>query len=329
MLVSIIIPVYNVEQYIEQCLSSIYAQDISEDIFEVIAVNDGTPDNSMSIVKKKASKHKNLVIINQENQGLSIARNNGFKVAKGEYVWFVDSDDTLLPESIDRVLTALKDHKGVDVIATVLLQKKENNGVTKLEYTPDFSVRTGREYMFRGNRLGASQRYILRKKFLLENNLLFMPNVYHEDGEFGHKMMYLAKTVYVMPEPVYCYLLRSSGSITSTRKMKMNYDLIMIYKSLDVFCNEKVDAVDKWKFLSLAANCVYDTILFSRRVIFTKEFKEYYYNNKTFIHQVAGQFLCHYNEIDWRNYRKALHFYFFPLMWTKAKTLIRQIIDKI
>lgn len=82
MLVSIIIPVYNVEQYIEQCLSSIYAQDISEDIFEVIAVNDGTPDNSMSIVKTIASQHKNLVIINQENQGLSVARNTGLDHAR-------------------------------------------------------------------------------------------------------------------------------------------------------------------------------------------------------------------------------------------------------
>lgn len=326
MLVSIIIPVYNVEQYIEQCLSSIYAQDISEDIFEVIAVNDGTPDNSMSIVKTIASQHKNLVIINQENQGLSIARNNGFKVAKGEYVWFVDSDDTLLPESIDRVLTALKDHKGVDVIATVLLQKKENNGVTKLEYTPDFSVRTGREYMFRGNRLGASQRYILRKKFLLENNLLFMPNVYHEDGEFGHKMMYLAKSVYVMPEPVYCYLLRSSGSIMSTRKMKMNYDLIAIYKELETFSRTNVEERDKIRFLSLAANCVYDTILFSRRVIFTKEFKYFYVENKKFIHQVAGQFLPHIREIGWRNYIRALHFYFCPLAWTKIKTIVRQVL---
>lgn len=103
MLVSIIIPIYNVEQYIEQCFTSIYAQDISEDIFEVIAVNDGTPDNSMSIVKTIASQHKNLVIINQENQGLSVARNTGLDHAKGEYIWFVDSDDWLTKDSLSLV----------------------------------------------------------------------------------------------------------------------------------------------------------------------------------------------------------------------------------
>ena len=92
MLVSIIIPIYNVEKYIEQCFTSIYAQDISEDIFEVIAVNDGTPDNSMSIVKTIASQHKNLVIINQENQGLSVARNTGLDHEKWEISFFRNGD---------------------------------------------------------------------------------------------------------------------------------------------------------------------------------------------------------------------------------------------
>lgn len=328
MILSIIIPVYKVERYIQNCISSIYSQDISENEFEVIIVNDGTPDKSIELISPIIGQKTNAQIIHQKNQGLSIARNNGLKIAKGKYVWFIDSDDTLLPGAIKKILKVLNNHTEIDVIATILLQKKETNGVTKLEYTPDFSVKTGREYMFQGNHLGASQRYIIKREFLLNNNLSFMPNVYHEDGEFGHKMMYLAKTVYVMSEPVYCYLLRSSGSITSTRKMKMNYDLITIYKSLVVFCNEKVEVTDKWKFLSLAANCVYDTILFSRRVIFSKEFKEYYHNNKALIHQVAGQLLYHYNEIGWKNYKKALHFYFFPLMWTRTKSLIKLIIKK-
>lgn len=328
MILSIIIPVYNVERYIQDCMSSIYNQNISEDVFEVIIVNDGTPDKSIEQISPIIAKKTNTKIINQKNQGLSIARNNGLKLAKGEYVWFVDSDDTLLHGAIEKILKVLEDHKGVDVIATVLLQKKESNGATAIEYTPDYSVRTGREYMFRGNNLGASQRYILRRNFLLDNNLFFMPNVYHEDGEFGHKMMYLAKSVYVMPEPVYCYLLRSSGSIMSTRKMKMNYDLIAIYKELEGFCKSKVEERDKIRFLSLAANCVYDTILFSRRVIFTKEFKNFYIENKSFIHQVAAQFLPFFKDIGWHNYKKALHFYFCPLMWTKTKSIIKLILKR-
>jgi len=326
-ILSIIIPIYNVEKYIDRCLQSILPQTLTNNI-EIIVVNDGTPDKSMNIVSKYAETYS-ISIINQQNQGLSMARNNGLKVAHGEYIWFVDSDDTLLPGSIDKIIKVLNSHVGIDVIATVLLQQKESDGTSALEYTPDFSVNTGREYMFRGNHLGASQRYIIRKKFLLDNNLFFMPNVYHEDGEFGHKMMYLAKTVYVMPDPVYCYLLRSSGSIMSTRNMKMNYDLIVIYKELEKFCKTKVEEKDRIRFLSLAANCVYDTILFSRRVIFTKEFKHFYVENKKLIHQVAGQFLPHLRKIGWRSYIRAMHFYFYPLGWTKTKTIVKQILKNI
>ena len=89
MKLSIVIPVYNVEDYIRGTLDSIYNQKVDEQCFEVIVVNDGTPDNSMKIVKEFAATHQNLTIINQENQGLSAARNAGIKVAKGVYIWVV------------------------------------------------------------------------------------------------------------------------------------------------------------------------------------------------------------------------------------------------
>ena len=80
---SIIIPVYNVEKYIRQCLESIYRQDLEDESIEVIIVNDGTMDNSIEIVKEIACQHTNITIINQENQGMSMARNNGMKMASG------------------------------------------------------------------------------------------------------------------------------------------------------------------------------------------------------------------------------------------------------
>ena len=86
MILSIIIPIYNVEQFIAQCIESIYSQHFPLERFEVIAVNDGTPDHSMDIVKRFAAKYSNLQIINQENKGLSVARNTGMQYAKGDYV---------------------------------------------------------------------------------------------------------------------------------------------------------------------------------------------------------------------------------------------------
>ena len=92
MILSIIIPVYKVEKYVRKTLESVFSENFSDNEVEVIVVNDGTPDRSMDIVNEFVS-HKSLRIINQENQGLSGARNTGIKAAKGKYVWFVDSDD--------------------------------------------------------------------------------------------------------------------------------------------------------------------------------------------------------------------------------------------
>lgn len=93
---SIIVPIYNVEQYVRTCIESIYQQGFDEDRFEVILVNDGTKDKSMEMIADIIQQHKNIVVINQENQGFSMARNNGMAIAKGEYILMPDSDDLLL-----------------------------------------------------------------------------------------------------------------------------------------------------------------------------------------------------------------------------------------
>ena len=124
MQLSIIIPVYKVEKYIRDTLQSIYRQQYDENLFEVIVINDGTPDDSMRIVAEFTNKHANLHIINQKNQGLSCARNAGLKIAQGEYVWFVDSDDTVTEESIGKVIECIERSKA-DVIGLSLIHISE------------------------------------------------------------------------------------------------------------------------------------------------------------------------------------------------------------
>ena len=101
---SVIIPVYNVEKYIRTCIESIYRQGLSEDHFEVILINDGTQDRSMEVIADIIEAHKNITVINQENQGLSMARNNGIAIAKGEYILMPDSDDLLIENSLKPLL---------------------------------------------------------------------------------------------------------------------------------------------------------------------------------------------------------------------------------
>ncbi len=104
---SIILPIYNVEKYIVKCLDSIYSQSVNEHAYEVIAVIDGSPDNCLAIVEKYAQSHTNLIVINKENGGVSSTRNKGIEVSKGEYIMFVDPDDTLLPNSLNKVFEKL------------------------------------------------------------------------------------------------------------------------------------------------------------------------------------------------------------------------------
>ena len=97
---SVIIPVYNVEKYVYECVDSVFRQGLDENIFEVIIVNDGTMDNSMSVIKELIASHSNIIVISQENQGLSVARNKGLAIAEGEYILMPDSDDLLIENSL-------------------------------------------------------------------------------------------------------------------------------------------------------------------------------------------------------------------------------------
>ena len=101
---SIIVPVYNVEQYIRPCFESIFHQGLDDSCYEVIIIDDGSKDNSMEVIQDFISIHSNIIVVHQENQGLSVVRNNGIALAKGEYIFMPDSDDLLIYNSLPFLL---------------------------------------------------------------------------------------------------------------------------------------------------------------------------------------------------------------------------------
>lgn len=327
MKLSLIIPVYNVELFIGQCLNSICSQCKDEDLFEIIVVNDGTPDNSMKIVKQYADNRK-IRIIEQENQGLSVARNVGLDSAKGDYIWFVDSDDWLTEEAISYIVKSIVSHIDVDVFATVLNMYYEISGKTVIEYKPNFNVRNGRDYMFRNHNAnrGACQRYILKKSFLDRYDLKFIPGIYHEDGEFCNRMLYLAKSLIILEQPVYNYRIRTSGSIMSSRPMKANDDLIKVYESLKKFADEYVVGNDDyWMYKVKIYSCLKVAIQFSRNEVFTPEFDAFYQKNKNMIKDEAKEILCKGKNLPLSYYFDVLPYALFP----KIPTQIRQIVKRL
>lgn len=316
---SIIIPIYNVEIYINQCLKSVFSQDVDSFSYEVIAVNDGTQDNSMSIVNKYFAHHKNLKIINQENKGLSIARNVGLNHASGKYIWFVDSDDWI-DENCLGFLYNLIDEYDADVYATPLSQHKESSSLIN----KDFSILNdmmfdGKQYLFKKMPYGASQRFILRRDFLLRNNLEFYSGILHEDGDFGPRMLYFAKQIYVMKNSIYNYRLRSSGSIMSTWKRMNSEDLIFIHKKLENFCNNVINNhEEKYKFKCAIFNTLVVSMTFAKGRRSSKEFHSFYEENKKYI-KLKGKELINFSDINIKNIVKGLITYVSPLYFAIGK----------
>ena len=113
MKLTIVIPAYKVEKYIAKCIQSCLNQDVPEKEYEIVVVNDGTPDKSAIIAKEFAAKHANIKVIDQDNQGLSVARNTGIHYSKGDYIWFVDSDDYIADNCLARIIHLIRKSNSV------------------------------------------------------------------------------------------------------------------------------------------------------------------------------------------------------------------------
>ena len=114
-ILSVIIPLFNTDQFIEECILSIVRNDVDPGLFEVIVVDDGSTDSSAKIVKELTEEYHNIRLIQQENQGVSVARMNGVAKAKGEYIWFIDSNDYISADAVSELLSDINHHPDIDV----------------------------------------------------------------------------------------------------------------------------------------------------------------------------------------------------------------------
>lgn len=243
-ILSIIIPVYKVEKYIDGTLSSIYNQHTDENMFEVIVVNDGTPDNSMAIVDKFKHSHTNLTVISQSNQGLSVARNEGLRVAQGKYIWFVDSDDKIEDNILNKLLVIVKNENS-DILGFGLTRINEagsfictESPFLKKKYYSLYGKMCSGKYLYHKINIGVVQRYIYSHSFLKKNSLSFYPGIWYEDEQFSVRAFFFAKNVKIINLNIYRYLVRSNGNIMSSVSMKSVYDSETIIKSWHDFSKE-------------------------------------------------------------------------------------------
>lgn len=250
-LLSLIIPVYNVEPYIGQCLQSIADNSADMSPIEIIIVNDGTRDSSMDIVYRYSDTFPNIHIVEQDNLGLSSARMTGLKEAVGEWVWFVDSDDYLCPGALNTILGLIKQEIAADLMVFPLLWHFINDTKDFIDYDYSETQRRIGKDVLREQKIPVwgAPRYLINKRLFSSSDLFFPIGLIHEDEYFGRVLLYSAQEVIVHRKPVYCYR-QSDASIMHNQTIRTSYDLVSIYKYLSSFCDSTVDIQDRTWFRS-------------------------------------------------------------------------------
>lgn len=208
-LLSIIIPIYNLEKYITTCLDSIIAQR-REDI-EIVLINDGSTDKSEEICLEYSNKYKQIKYFYQQNAGVSVARNNGLRNASGQYILFIDGDDWILNFTIEQLINKIKENPNIEIISGDFLKffdgkieekkKKEIFNISKYQY-PENLVK-----LFETNRINLSLCCnVFKKSLFLENNIYLEENVkYTEDMDCALRLFLKAKIIDIFDSPFYVY----------------------------------------------------------------------------------------------------------------------------
>lgn len=232
-LVSIVVPVYNVEKYLATCLNSILQCGLKDDEMQILIVDDETPDNSMAIANDFASRHSFIKIISQKNKGLGGARNTGITHAEGQYLMFLDSDDWILPGVLpDLARYALE--KNLDVLEFAC-QGIMPDGSISYHYHFDSAgqVLDGVSHYQKKQINNSACNKLYSSKFLTENQLYFLERIFIEDFEFNNRVFLTAKRVEATPKLLGQYL-QSPDSITRNsnpqKRAKMFGDILIVLR---------------------------------------------------------------------------------------------------
>ncbi len=212
--VSIIVPVYNTEEYLEKCLNSLVNQTLKE--IEIICVNDGSTDNSGKILKEYAKQYSNIRVIEQQNLKQGAARNKGVNAAKGEYIGYVDSDDWVDNNYFEKLYNTAKKYDSDIALATNI---RIGNGKTKkrLDITTEgiYSSLQNKFDVCKQSKNECPTNKIYRREFLNKHEITWPEGVYCEDKIYTLKAVYYANSVVTVPDVNYYYYRRTNSTVKS------------------------------------------------------------------------------------------------------------------
>lgn len=266
--VSVVVPVYNVAKYVERCFDSVTSQSYSNKDIECIFVDDCGPDNSVELLQQKISSYSGEIdfrIINhRKNKGLSGARNTGTEAATGEYIYYLDSDDEITPMCLGVLVELAQKYSGVDIIqgnTTILPEPKPEGNWRDIKGScfPEYSSDKLwiKERCFESPRIPVNAwNKLIKKEFLLKNNLFFREGIIHEDEQW---MFFVAKKINdIAFSEEYCYVhYVVPGSIMQLGKSNynsLNSALIVIKEMSDNIDNELANLQRKhfYRYLNIS-----------------------------------------------------------------------------
>lgn len=228
---SIVIPFFNASPWIGRCLDSCLTQDLPEEDYEIILVNDGSTDDGEQQARARLGQRPNVTVLRQENSGQAAARNRALDIATGEYIWFVDADDWIEKDCLGGIYSRMKD---LDILAISGADWKDGRAVRRFGWKENGPFE-GRELM-RRKKINVGTPFSIYRKALLDKHALrFKEGIFHEDAEFAPRAYYYAERVGCTDDILY-YVFPSPGSTTRSVNPKRVFDSIeTAQKSLSAF----------------------------------------------------------------------------------------------
>lgn len=240
--ISVIIPVYKVEKFLKRCLDSVLSQTFSD--FEIICINDGSPDNCDVILKKYEEIDNRIKIIRQSNQGLSVARNTGLQVAQGKYIFFIDSDDAIQPQTFELAI-----HFAYKAKADLIVwQSVYSDGVEVPDKTFNFekiNVKQIAEPLFHKNKRPYKISSVVWNKLYkreLLRGVYFIPDVHYEDISYSFSIMAKHPKTVVIPIPLYLYTKHEQSITQQKPTLKLIRDYHKAINSIYDTCQKNLGA---------------------------------------------------------------------------------------
>lgn len=252
---SIIVPVYNAEEYLEKCVASLQNQTV--DSVEILIINDGSADSSLDICNRLALSDKRIKVFNQSNSGQSKARNVGLDNASGEFITFVDSDDWVDPDFYAKLIDAAERHDA-DVACGSIIRERRHSRKFRIHYTKEEC------FIFPQEKIDAARvpdmcyvwNKIYRAEYLNNLKLRFIEGMFFEDVDFVTRAVYFSNKIVTVPDTFYHYWTNSNSTVKTMRKSdKKRMDSLLSKKYVLEFFR-KYNLTSRPRNLIKKKNCI-------------------------------------------------------------------------